>query len=184
MMRVRTQLAMACALLLAGCMIAPAPPIAAGAGGAGGAVGAGGAAGDAVTADAQIAREIVQQANAARAREGLHAMAYSDGANRAAMKYAQELALRHEISHTSQVSGRETAGARLLAEGVNWTRAGENLAEFSPRIGIAENAIQGWLDSPPHRHNLLNAEYNATGAGVARDEQGNYYVVQLYVTLR
>ncbi len=133
--------------------------------------------------DAAIASEVVIASNEARKREGLRALAASDGANRAAMEYAQELALRHSIDHTSEVTGKKTPGERLQSAGVKWTRVGENLAMFSPRVGIADNAIEGWLNSPAHRRNLLNGAFTVTGAGVARDERGNYYIVQLYATL-
>jgi uncharacterized protein YkwD len=137
----------------------------------------------AAASEAAIARDIIVAANAARAREGIGALASSPGANRAAMDYAQELANRHEIDHTSRVPGREDVGSRLQSAGVKWVRVGENLAMFSPRIGIAESSITGWLNSPGHRHNLLNPLYGITGAGVARDERGYYYVVQVYATL-
>lgn len=102
--------------------------------------------------------------------------------NRAATEYANELAARHEIEHISTTRGKEDPAARLDAVGVKWTRVGENLAELSPRLGIATQTIQMWLDSPGHRHNLLNPLYHSTGAGVARDERGYYYVVQMYAT--
>ncbi len=113
---------------------------------------------------------------------GLSPLASNDGANRAAMDYAQALAVRHELDHESRVPGMETPGARLQAAGIKWTRVGENLAQFSPRVGIADSSIEGWLNSPAHRRNLLNPAYTITGAGVARDERGEYYVVQMYAT--
>ncbi|MEO5509793.1 MAG: CAP domain-containing protein [Longimicrobiales bacterium] len=137
----------------------------------------------AAASEAAIARDVIVAGNAARARGDVAELASSPGANRAAMEYAQELANRHEIDHTSRVAGREDVGSRLQAAGVKWIRVGENLAMFSPRIGIAESSITGWLNSPGHRHNLLNPLYRLTGAGVARDERGYYYVVQIYATI-
>jgi uncharacterized protein YkwD len=104
--------------------------------------------------------------------------------NKAAMAYARELAQRHTINHMSATPGLEDPAKRLTAAGVKWSGVGENLALISSRAGVADIVIRGWLNSPPHRENLLDPHFKVTGAGVARDEQGNYYVVQMYATLR
>ena len=130
----------------------------------------------------EVADQVIAESNLARHTEGLAPLSTSTGANRAAMAYAQELAARKEISHTSPARGLEDPGSRLAAAGVSWTRVAENLALFSPRVGIAEHSIKGWLNSAGHRRNLLNPVYTITGAGVATDERGNYYIVQIYAT--
>ena len=45
-------------------------------------------------------------------------------------------------------------------------------------------AIDGWLNSPGHRRNLLDersAGYRYTGIGVARDVDGAVYIAQVYL---
>lgn len=136
------------------------------------------------TGDVETAEEVIDDSNSARTRQGLQLIAANEAMNRAAMQYARELAQRHTISHFSTTPGREDPAKRLTDAGIKWMAVAENLALMSPRPGIAPQVIQGWLNSPPHRENLLNPIYRITGAGVARDEQGNYYVVQMYATLR
>lgn len=132
--------------------------------------------------DAAIAIQVNEEATRTRRTEGLRAFTVNEKMNRAAQDYAIELANRGELDHMSKVRGREDAASRLDAAGVKWTRVGENLAMFSPRIGIAAASVNGWINSPGHRHNLLNPLYHMTGAGVARDIRGNYYIVQMYAT--
>jgi uncharacterized protein YkwD len=124
--------------------------------------------------------EVVAAANRARVKQGLSSLETNEAMMRAAMEYAAELAGRETLDHKSRTVGKEDAGERLRSVGVPWNRVGENLAMFSPRIGIAESSITGWLNSPGHRRNLLDANFRMTGAGVARDVNGNYYVVQMY----
>jgi uncharacterized protein YkwD len=66
--------------------------------------------------------------------------------------------------------------------GVGWTRVGENLAELSPRLRIADAVIDLWLHSPAHRHNLLNPQFTMSRTGIARDVRGDYSIVQIYAT--
>jgi uncharacterized protein YkwD len=130
----------------------------------------------------EIAAKVNEEASRTRRAQGLDALTVNEKMNRAAQDYAFELANRGELDHESKTRGREDPGARLEAAGVKWSRVGENLALFSPRVGIASHTIDGWLNSPPHRHNLLNPLYTMTGAGVARDLRGTYYIVQMYAT--
>jgi uncharacterized protein YkwD len=50
-------------------------------------------------------------------------------------------------------------------------------AERQPEA-VADWAIQGWLDSPAHRRNLLDPDWRQEGIGVARAENGRLYVTQ------
>ena len=51
---------------------------------------------------------------------------------------------------------------------------------FQTHIEFARNMVQHWMESPPHRKNILNSKYKITGVGIAR---GLYQDVQaLYVT--
>jgi uncharacterized protein YkwD len=132
--------------------------------------------------DVRIAEEVIVAANAARVKEGRVALLGDADMSRVAAEYARELAARRFLDHNSGTAGKENPGARLSFAHIQWLRVGENLAMFSPRLGIADATIDAWLNSPGHRHNLLDPLFRLTGAGVARDVDGNYYIVQMYVT--
>ncbi|HEX6693903.1 MAG TPA: CAP domain-containing protein, partial [Longimicrobiales bacterium] len=117
-----------------------------------------------------------------RRQAGAGGLVVVEGMNAAAQAHAEHLRGRHELDHTSWIAGRKDPAARLDAEGVKWTRVGENLAQLSDRAGIPDATIQIWMNSPGHRHNLLDPQFNVTGVGVARDERGTYYIVQMYAT--
>ena len=48
---------------------------------------------------------------------------------------------------------------------------------FSDRQ-VAENAAQGWMDSPGHRKNIVNPRYTLEGIGVAEDSGGQLFFTQ------
>lgn len=59
--------------------------------------------------------------------------------------------------------------------------AAENLFYTSSGANLAEQSLQAWIDSPGH-HKNLKGNFKYSGIGIARDQAGGYYVVQLYLT--
>ena len=64
---------------------------------------------------------------------------------------------------------RERRTGDSVVREVDWFTAGE----------IAARVVQGWLDSPGHRENLLEGSAVAAGVGVAQAEDGRVYITQL-----
>lgn len=132
------------------------------------------------------AAAILDESNRIRASIGsARAMAYDARLHRAAQDYANELARRRVLDHASPTPGRRTMTERIEAQGVVWTRAAENLGQLpGPVAEVPRRVIQLWLDSPGHRSSLLDPAWTHSGVGIASDEQGYYYVVQLYLVPR
>ena len=57
--------------------------------------------------------------------------------------------------------------------------AGENLAMNGGVYDVAKCAVDGWINSPGHRKNLLGA-FDVCGIGVARSGTGQFYLTQLF----
>lgn len=82
--------------------------------------------------------------------------------SQAAQAKADDMVATGYWSHTSPDG--KTPWNFIAASGYNYERAGENLAYgFS---GAAQT-IDGWMNSPEHRANILNAQYQNVGFGVA-----------------
>lgn len=45
-------------------------------------------------------------------------------------------------------------------------------------------AVRAWIDSPGHRENIENPRFTHTGVGVAQSEHDEYFLTQLFVSLR
>jgi uncharacterized protein YkwD len=158
-------------LLLTSCgPVGVLPP---GAGSSAPAVGAGDYAG--------VSAALAAEANRVRVQNGVQRLEVDPTLNRAATEYAAELAVRRVVDHASSTPGRETMTQRITAAGGAWQRAAENLAKVRvPGEQVAPDVIRMWLGSPGHSRNLLDRGMTRTGAGVARDPGGYWYVVQLY----
>lgn len=63
---------------------------------------------------------------------------------------------------------------------IAYRRAAENIAYNSGYENPAERAVSGWIDSTNHRKNILG-NYNLTGIGIAKNQQGEYYFTQLFI---
>lgn len=113
---------------------------------------------------------IVELTNVYRDRQKLGALSPNAELRAAARAYAAYLAEHGTFSHTAD--GRQ-AGDRVTASGYTWCQVAENLAlhvdsrGFEPRA-LAEKSVEGWINSPTHRANLVAPNMTDIGVGVAK----------------
>ena len=123
--------------------------------------------------------EFVAAANAARHAAGLPSQRPDDDLANAAQIHAEEMAALGYFSHASPTEGRATPTARVALVGGPQIAVAENLALIGGAGDLVKRTIDGWLASPGHRGNLLLAEHDAVGFGLARNDRGESYVVQV-----
>ena len=128
--------------------------------------------------------QIVEMTNRVRAGEKLGPVKPNAQLTAAARAYAAFLAKNDTFSHTAD--GHE-AGDRITAAGYQWCQVGENLAlnqnsNGFTAIGLATKSVEGWLNSPGHRENLMQPHVTEIGVGIARaaDKDPKYLIVQLF----
>lgn len=124
---------------------------------------------------------ILQEVNQARIGAGLTPLRSSRRLADIAGAHSRDMAIRHYFSHDTP--DRISPEQRLHAAGINYAAIGENIYEEDggERGGLAERVVHGWLRSPPHRKNMLSADFTRTGVGVARDSAGAVYVTEDFV---
>ncbi|WP_437688075.1 CAP domain-containing protein [Sorangium sp. So ce176] len=115
---------------------------------------------------------LLRMMNAARASEGLPALARDPALSALARAHSEEMIKAKMVGHDV---GSGDPAVRLNAAGYKATIAGENVASSSTTEG-AHRAI--WA-SPSHRGNLLDRRYGRTGVAVVRDASGRVWVTQL-----
>jgi uncharacterized protein YkwD len=127
---------------------------------------------DAPNFDSQAERELLNKANADRARAGLPPLTMDLSMVRAARAHAAAMAAQKHISH--QFSGEPSPSDRIATlSTLHLERTGENVA-VAPNVEEAHEAL---MASRPHRDNLLSPKFNVAGFGVFR--QGHVlYVAQ------
>lgn len=111
---------------------------------------------------------VLDDINATRAEHGLPALLPSPHAMTKAQAWAEHLVELDGLEHSD------------LAEDMpdGWRRLGENVG-YGPDDGRIH---AGFLDSPGHRANILDPEYNWAGTGHAVSPNGRTFIVHLFAT--
>ncbi|NHZ43477.1 CAP domain-containing protein [Massilia aquatica] len=103
----------------------------------------------------------------AQAFEAAPPLVWNEQLAAAALGHSADMAGQRYFSHAGK-DGR-MVGERALAAGYQWRRVGENIAvgQDSP-----DEVVAGWLDSPGHCANLMDAQLSEMGAGYAINHAG------------
>ena len=128
-----------------------------------------------------FAQEVLRLTNEFRAQNGLSALTMNEELAITAQKYSQTMAEGDFFNHIG--ADGSAPWDRAEAEGYTAMAMGENIAagQLTP-----EQVVQGWIDSPGHRENMLNPSYTELGVGYFELEndtgQVNYnrYWTQLF----
>jgi uncharacterized protein YkwD len=119
---------------------------------------------------------MMEKVNAARRESGLSALVLDAALDEVALERSVDMATRRYFSHTTP-EGLNVFDL-MDSRGLPYRMAGENLARntFVERDPSAV-AVRGFLNSPPHRDNLLSPAYTHVGIGVATDTERTYFTV-------
>lgn len=124
---------------------------------------------------------IVAEINRERRAAGLAPLSVEDRLTRAARLHAANMASRNELAHTLTGATTSTLVSRVRDVGYAYRFIAENIA-YGP-VAV-EPLVQGWMGSPGHSANILNAAYTETGVGVARSRGGELFYCQVFGTPR
>ncbi|HYK09114.1 MAG TPA: CvpA family protein [Candidatus Eisenbacteria bacterium] len=110
--------------------------------------------------DEQAELQMLQMVNTEREKVGLSDVHMNDLLQKVARAHAQDMLQRGYFSHYSP-EGLNPFD-RMDKAGVVYASAGENLA-FSPTVDLA---MQGLMNSPGHKANILSKDFGKVGIGV------------------
>jgi uncharacterized protein YkwD len=110
-------------------------------------------------------------ANRERTGRGLSPLRWDAQLAAAARQHASLMARQNGLSH--QFPGEPEPTARARQAGARFSTLAENVAEGPD----AEEIHAGWMQSPPHRRNLLDPQLNAVGIAVV-DRDGELFAAQ------
>ena len=113
------------------------------------------------------ARSIVAEINTIRAQHGLRALRLVRPLTAAAGQHSTEMGSRGYFSHDSAdgTSFWKRVEGFYGAHGFRYWSVGENLLWSSGTLSPAE-AVTMWMNSPPHRKNLLEKDWRQIGLSV------------------
>jgi uncharacterized protein YkwD len=110
--------------------------------------------------------EILTRLNATRAAHGLRPLAASEALEKAALSHSRALVRAGVFQHDSPDGTPFAQRLKRFYSPAGYARwsAGENLLYNTAEIDAA-TAVQAWLDSPPHRENMLDPTWREVGIG-------------------
>jgi uncharacterized protein YkwD len=113
-----------------------------------------------------LEERILVELNRTRRTAGLRPLARSSGLTSAALFHSRAMVLHGFFSHESWdgSSFEERVRTRYTPQGWGRWSVGENLLFSSGGLSGAA-AVRAWLDSPPHRRNMLSATWREVGIG-------------------
>ena len=112
---------------------------------------------------------VQQQINISRAANHVAYVFDYSAADTKAQAWAEHLASQGSLSHSNLTDGYQYG---------TWCHLGENVG-MGPSLASLQSAF---MNSAPHRANILNSVFDHVGTGVAQ-KGGMYYVVQEFVDL-
>jgi uncharacterized protein YkwD len=118
-----------------------------------------------VTSRQDLAAAVASATNAQRAAAGLAPLAYRSCSVPAA--WAVHMASAGSLTHNSMMTVLSSCGGT--------TTAGENIAAGYTSVSAVTS---GWMNSPGHKANILNANFKIISVGVAQAANGTYYWVE------
>lgn len=121
----------------------------------------------------ELEKKVFSQINNYRANKGLNTLAV-DGR-------LVEQARRHtrQMGQGTVPFSHQGFQERVTAAGIPYKAAAENVA-YNNYADPATAAVEGWIASEGHRRNI-EGNFDLTGIGVYRNEQGFYYFTQLFL---
>ena len=122
--------------------------------------------------------EVLRLVNIERKKAGLNELTMTNtNLLKAAQRRANEIAVRYNPPHT-RLDGR--SWSTVLAEyNVFWRATGENMAAG---YQTPAEVVNGWMNSPGHRANILDEDFNQIGIGYAYryGTEYSHYWVQIF----
>ena len=117
--------------------------------------------------------EIANLTNDYRAQQNLPPLRYDRSLEQIAIVKANDMIQNNYFEHYSPSYGQPWDMATIFD--YQFVGFGENIARH---FKTPKHTVLGWINSPGHRKNMLNAHYTRIGVAIEQDADGNFYWVQ------
>lgn len=122
----------------------------------------------------EFEREVVRLVNDIRKKNGLNSLSEDWQLSRVARYKSQDMRDLGYFSHTSPTYG--SPFEMMKSFGIKYRSAGENIAKG---YQTPEAVVNGWMNSPGHKANILNSSYTHIGVGYVAS--GSYWT-QMFIS--
>lgn len=123
-----------------------------------------------------LENEVIRLVNAERTKRGLQPLKANWELSRVARYKSQDMINKGYFGHTSPTYG--SPFKMMESFGIRFSAAGENIA-YGQRT--PQEVMNGWMNSPGHRSNILSPSYTEIGVGAAKSKNGTLYWTQMFI---
>ncbi|MCU0612040.1 MAG: CAP domain-containing protein [Candidatus Eisenbacteria bacterium] len=123
-----------------------------------------------------LEQETFNRINAYRSARGLRPLAWDETVASQCRAHCARMARADRYLAHEGFAERASCIRRVTA----FLRVSENVGSNYGYDDPVEAALQGWIESPPHR-DAVEGSYAATGIGVDRSASGTYYFAEIFV---
>ncbi len=123
-----------------------------------------------------VESQVVQLVNAERAKRGLQPLAANIELSNVARIKSEDMRDQNYFSHTSPTYG--SPFDMMKAFHISYQTAAENIAAGQR---TAADVMQGWMNSPGHRDNILNPAFTQIGVGCVEGGSYGIYWTQMFI---
>jgi uncharacterized protein YkwD len=125
--------------------------------------------------------QLLKLANDSRVHAGLAPLQFSPRLMMAARNHSRDMAVRGYLGHDSPAG--DTPADRTRAAGIGYDELAENVySDDAVDAGaLPEHVIKAWLQNRAHRANLLSPGFRLSAVGIARADDGTYFVTEDFV---
>lgn len=117
------------------------------------------------SATREFEQKVVELTNQERSKQGLAPLKENWELSRVARFKADDMRDKNYFDHTSPTYGSPFTMMKNF--GITYKSAGENIAAGQK---TPEEVVKAWMNSPGHRANILNEDYNQIGVGYLKVE--------------
>ncbi len=128
-----------------------------------------------VTTTAQE-NEVIRLVNVQRSKVGLQSLTMNWQLCRVARYKSADMANKGYFAHQSPTYG--SPFQMMESFGLKFSAAGENIAYGQK---TPAEVMNGWMNSPGHKSNILNGTYTEIGVGLAKNKSGVCYWTQQFI---
>ncbi|MEK6302194.1 MAG: CAP domain-containing protein [Acidobacteriota bacterium] len=127
----------------------------------------------------RLEKECLEQVNLVRKAHGVSTLGFDEELLQVARAYSRRMAEEKFFAHEDP-EGR-TVRQRVDLARIKWQMLGENLAFSNGYLSPVAASLHGWMESEPHRRNMLDPSYTLSAIGVWISSNGTVYFTEIFL---
>lgn len=126
-----------------------------------------------------LEQDVLDLINKERIANSLPPLAWNQKVADMARQHSKDMSWNNYFNHRG-LDGKMVTD-RAEAFGINWQMIGENIAMVGGFSDPIQHVVEGWMNSPGHRKNILEPRWKESGIGIFINSNGTYYFTQVFV---